>query len=123
MVVNADGSDARDGVCDVTTVAVVLRGAPVALKLRVVFGGTACMLGYKLGFVVPVCGVALADVGSIEGAREKFAHVKRVPFLEWSTIERLPKKAPMPGFVDSYKSMYLARVSYRSAPNARRSSR
>lgn len=39
--------------------------------------------------------------------RVKLAQVRRVALLLWTTMERLPKKAPGPLAVDRYKSTYL----------------
>jgi hypothetical protein len=34
------------------------------------------------------------------------AQARRVVSLRWITIDRLPKKAPMPSLVEAYKSLY-----------------
>lgn len=34
----------------------------------------------------------------------KFAHVRRVLLLVWTTMDRLPKKAAVPGAVEEYRS-------------------
>lgn len=49
------------------------------------------------------------DVGdavlvAVPPERVKLAHVRRVALLEWMTMERLPKKAAMPDWVEAKSS-------------------
>lgn len=38
--------------------------------------------------------------------RARFAQAIRAPPALWITMERFPAKAPMPGLVETYKSVY-----------------
>lgn len=58
--------------------------------------------------VVPLPpGVVPLELVLLPLVRVKLAQVKRVAFLVWNTIDRLPKKLAGPWCVERYRSRYL----------------